>query len=53
MSNDILKAFSIEALRFKDKPKKVNVEYQDEVIRVWVKLTFNSPSGTASVLEMW
>ena len=40
MSNDILKAFSIEALRFKDKPKKEKVDYHDDLIKILGKLEF-------------
>lgn len=41
MSNDILKAFSLEALRFKDKPKeKEIVEYHDELIRIFRSFNF-------------
>ncbi len=41
MSNDILKAFSIEALRFKDKPQKKEIkEYHDELIKILNTLKF-------------
>ncbi|MFX1317426.1 MAG: ARPP-1 family domain-containing protein [Promethearchaeota archaeon] len=41
MSNDILKAFSIEALRFKDKhQKKEIIEYHDELIKILNSLKF-------------
>ncbi|MFX0041905.1 MAG: ARPP-1 family domain-containing protein [Candidatus Hodarchaeota archaeon] len=41
MSNDILKAFSIEALRFKDKPQKKEItEYHEELIKILNSLKF-------------
>jgi len=41
MSNDILKAFSIEALRFKEKPQKKEIkEYHDELIKILNSLKF-------------
>ena len=48
MSSDILKAFSIEALRFKDKPAKNEIiEYHDELIKILGKidLQFSSRKG--------
>ena len=48
MSTDILKAFSIEALRFKDKPAKNGIiEYHDELIKILGKidLQFSSRKG--------
>ncbi|MFX0000354.1 MAG: ARPP-1 family domain-containing protein [Candidatus Hodarchaeota archaeon] len=41
MSEDILKAFSIEALRFKDKPQLKIIEYHDELLKILHKLDFN------------
>jgi hypothetical protein len=41
MSKDILKAFSIEALRFKDKPQRKVSEYHDELIKILDTLEFN------------
>ena len=42
MSNDILKAFSIEALRFKDKHyKNRNLDYHDELIKILHGLNFD------------
>ncbi len=41
MSNDILKAFSIEALRFKDKTQHKVTEYHEEFIKILGKLSFN------------
>ncbi len=41
MSNDILKAFSIEALRFKDKPQRKVNEYHDELIKTLHSLNLN------------
>ena len=41
MSNDILKAFSIEALRFKDKPQHKVDEYHDELLKIFGSLNFN------------
>ena len=40
MSIDILKAFSIEALRFKDKPQRKVNEYHDELIKILGSLNF-------------
>ena len=41
MSNDIFKAFAIEALRFKDKPRKnESVEYHEELIKIFHNLNF-------------
>ncbi|MFX1600149.1 MAG: ARPP-1 family domain-containing protein [Promethearchaeota archaeon] len=40
MSKDILKAFSIEALRFKDKPQRKVAEYHDEFINILGRLSF-------------
>ncbi|MFW9946521.1 MAG: ARPP-1 family domain-containing protein [Promethearchaeota archaeon] len=56
MSNDIVKAFAIEALRFKDKPIKENSnEYHDEIIKILQKLTFNFSTregvGLGNVVE--
>ncbi|MFX1555041.1 MAG: ARPP-1 family domain-containing protein, partial [Promethearchaeota archaeon] len=48
MSNDILKAFSIEALRFKDKPQKIEItEYHDELIKILngLKFEFSTREG--------
>ncbi len=48
MSDDIFKAFSIEALRFKDKPgKKEIIEYHDEFIKILrsLKLKFSVRRG--------
>ena len=41
MSSDILKAFSIESLRFRDKPQNKVVEYHKELIDILCKLSFN------------
>ncbi|MFX1503321.1 MAG: ARPP-1 family domain-containing protein [Promethearchaeota archaeon] len=40
MSKDILTAFSIEALRFKDKPKQKVTEFHDEILKILPKLSF-------------
>ncbi|MFX1364118.1 MAG: ARPP-1 family domain-containing protein [Promethearchaeota archaeon] len=40
MSKDILTAFSIEALRFMDKPKKRVTEFHDELLKFLPKLSF-------------
>ncbi len=40
MSEDILKAFSIEALRFKDKPQSKVIEYHDELLKILNRLDF-------------
>lgn len=40
MSKDILKAFSIEALRFKDKPKQKLVDFHDELLKILARLSF-------------
>lgn len=48
MSTDILKTFSIEALRFKDRPAKNGIiEYNDELIKILGKidLQFSSRKG--------
>ncbi|MFX1417936.1 MAG: ARPP-1 family domain-containing protein [Promethearchaeota archaeon] len=49
MSNDILKAFSIEALRFQDKPQRKTNEYHDELIKIFDKLNlqFSTREGVA------
>ncbi len=44
MSNDILKAFSIEALRFKDKPQHKVTEYHEELIKILGRMKFNFSS---------
>ena len=44
MSKDILKAFSIEALRFKDKPQRKVIEFQEELIKILNRLNFNFSS---------
>jgi len=41
MSDDILKAFSIEALRFKDKPQLKVIEYHDDLLKILNRLNFN------------
>jgi len=41
MSRDILKAFSIEALRFKDKPKRKITEFQDALLKILASLNFD------------
>ena len=42
MSNDILKAFSIEAMRFKEKPSKQGIiEHHDEFVRVLHNLSLD------------
>lgn len=41
MSEDILKAFSIESLRFKDKSQDKVVEYHEELIKILNKIKFN------------
>ncbi|MFX0022325.1 MAG: ARPP-1 family domain-containing protein [Candidatus Hermodarchaeota archaeon] len=41
MSRDILKAFSIEALRFKEKPQNESINYHDELIEILGKLSLN------------
>ncbi len=41
MSDDILKAFSIEALRFKDKPQSKVIEYHDELLKILNRMDFN------------
>ncbi len=56
MSNDILKAFSIEALRFKDKPRKNgNIDYHDELIKILHDLNFDFSTregvGLGNVVE--
>jgi len=56
MSNDILKAFSIEALRFKDKPShKGIIEYHDEFINVLrsfnLKFSVREGVGLGNVVE--
>ncbi|MFW9968969.1 MAG: ARPP-1 family domain-containing protein [Candidatus Odinarchaeota archaeon] len=49
MSSDILKAFSIEALRFKDNPKHKGIEYHEEFIKLLenMKFNFSSRQGVA------
>ncbi|MFW9882654.1 MAG: ARPP-1 family domain-containing protein [Candidatus Thorarchaeota archaeon] len=49
MSNDILKAFSIEALRFVDKPQLKTSEYHDELINILgqLKMQFSTREGVA------
>ena len=49
MSNDILKAFSIEALRFKDKPQRKVNEYHDELIKILagLNLDYSARKGVA------
>jgi hypothetical protein len=44
MRNDILKAFSIEALRFRDKHQRKVSEYHDEFIQIFGNLIFNFTS---------
>jgi hypothetical protein len=44
MNDDILKAFSIEALRFKDKSQRKVSEYHDELIKILDKLDFKYTS---------
>ncbi|MFX1569274.1 MAG: ARPP-1 family domain-containing protein [Promethearchaeota archaeon] len=44
MSKDILKAFSIEALRFKDKLQRKVTEYHEELIKILSRLNFNFSS---------
>ncbi len=44
MSEDILKAFSIEALRFKDKPQRKVIGYHEELIKILNRLNFNFSS---------
>jgi hypothetical protein len=55
MNKDILKAFSIEALRFKDKPQRKTTEYQEELINIFSKLNliYTTREGVAlgSVVE--
>jgi len=41
MSDDILKAFSIEALRFKDKPQLKVIEYHDDLLKILNRMDFN------------
>ncbi len=41
MSIDIFKAFSIEALRFKDKPKRKITEFQDTLLKILASLNFD------------
>jgi len=41
MNKDILKAFSIEALRFKDKPQRKIVEYHEELVKIFSTLNLN------------
>jgi hypothetical protein len=48
MSKDILKAFSIEALRFKDKPHKTGIlDYHDELLKILgnLKLEISTREG--------
>ncbi|MFX0037960.1 MAG: ARPP-1 family domain-containing protein [Promethearchaeota archaeon] len=49
MNNDILKAFSIEALRFKDKPQHKVTDYHDTLIEILgkIKFDFSSREGVA------
>ncbi|MFW9819216.1 MAG: ARPP-1 family domain-containing protein [Candidatus Thorarchaeota archaeon] len=49
MSNDILKAFSVEALRFKDKPQQKVLEFHEEFIKILgtLKLNFSFRKGIA------
>ncbi len=49
MNDDIVKAFSIEALRFKDKPQSKVSEYHDELINILgkIKFDFSSRKGVA------
>jgi hypothetical protein len=44
MSKDILKAFSIEALRFKDIPQRKIAEHHEELIKILNRLNFNFSS---------
>ena len=41
MYEDILKAFSIEALRFKDKPQRKIKEYHEALMKIFSKLNFS------------
>ncbi len=41
MSKDILKAFSIEALRFKDKPKRKITEFHEALLKILGSLNFD------------
>jgi hypothetical protein len=49
MSNDILKAFTVEALRFKNKAQHKVPEFQEEFIKILgsLKLKFSSRQGVA------
>ena len=41
MSTDIFKAFSIEALRFKDKPKRIITEFHEALLKILASLNFD------------
>ena len=49
LNKDILKAFSIEALRFKDKSQRKIVEYHEELIKIFgtLNLNYNTREGVA------